>query len=56
MNTYFAYDGNYGDADELVVLDTTFFTDEDWDYLEKLPDSTRGNAAKIIAHKYANIR
>lgn len=49
MMTYFAYDGNYGDADEIVILETSSFTDEDWDYLETVPDWQRGREANRIA-------
>jgi hypothetical protein len=54
MNTYFAYDGNYGDADGIVILDTYRFTDEDWDLLEVTPDHERGQAAQEIADRYAD--
>ena len=45
---YFAMDGNYGDARGMLMLDTTKWTDEDWDEIEEASDSERVGVAKII--------
>jgi hypothetical protein len=49
MNHYFADDGNYGDANGLVVIDTALFTDEDWTLIEEASDWQRASIARDIA-------
>lgn len=49
MNHYFADDGNYGDANGLVVIDTALFTDEDWTLIEEATDWDRPKLARDIA-------
>lgn len=49
MNHYFADDGNYGDANGLVVIDTGHFTDEDWTLIEQTSDWQRAVVARDIA-------
>lgn len=39
--TYFATDGSYGDAKDLIVLDTSSWDDETWDIVRQLVDSDR---------------
>jgi len=39
--TYFAQDGNYGDASNLVIVDTTKWTEEEWASVEEASDSFR---------------
>jgi hypothetical protein len=46
--TYFAADGNYGDATGMVVIDTTGWTDEDFAELDGASDSDRSREA--LAH------
>jgi len=50
-STYFAADGNYGEADELVVVDTTLWSDEDWNEIEEASDSDRPDIAKTISER-----
>ena len=38
---YFATDGNYGSADDMVVLDTTDWTDADWEFISECHESNR---------------
>ena len=47
-STYFAADGNYGEADELVIVDTTLWSEEDWNEIEEASDSYRPDIAKTI--------
>lgn len=47
--TYFAMDGNYGDAHGLVVIDTSTWTDSDWDEIESAGDYMRIVVALEIA-------
>jgi hypothetical protein len=45
---YFAIDGNYGDADGIVLVDTSLFTDEDWTNISEELDYARTDLAKNI--------
>ena len=49
---YFASDGSYGTAEELTILDTTDWTDEDWELIEFSSDMKRANVAQHIWGKY----
>ena len=54
---YFAVDGSYGDATEILVVDVTEWTDEDWNEgIEYASDMTRTTAAKEIAAKRGGFR
>lgn len=46
---YFAIDGNYGDASDLVIVDTSTFTHDDHEYLDQLPESDRATEALAMA-------
>jgi len=48
MKHYFATDGNYGDAEDLVVIDTDLFTEEDWENISSELDYYRVELAKTI--------
>ncbi len=50
-STYFAADGNYGEADDLVVVDTTSWSQEDWDEVEEASDYERPVIAKTISER-----
>ena len=41
MATYFATDGSYGDASGLVIVDTSKWTQEQWQMIEETSDSFR---------------
>lgn len=47
--TYFAADGSFGDAGDLVVIDTTNFTDADWAAIEEASDLRRKSLAEFAA-------
>jgi hypothetical protein len=49
---YFAIDGNYGDADELYICDTSYWTEEDWNEIDDSSDHERCFAARRINNKY----
>lgn len=49
MATYFASDGSYGWANELVIIDTSEWTESDWDRIENSTDSERVDIAREIA-------
>lgn len=40
-NTYFATDGSYGDAEGLVLLDTSEWSDEKWEEVNQMTDVER---------------
>jgi len=48
--TYFAADGNYGDATGMVIIDTTGWTDEDFEALDEGLDHQR--PAEAMTHAY----
>lgn len=45
MKIYFAKDGNYGDATDLVLIDSHWFSEEDWEVIEQASDMERANVA-----------
>jgi hypothetical protein len=49
--TYFAMDGNYGNAHGLVIIDTADWTDADWDRVENATDDDRFIVAVAIAEE-----
>lgn len=36
--TYFAADGSYGDATDITIVDTSDWTQTDWDHVEAASD------------------
>ena len=42
---YFAADGNYGSADQLVIVDTSDWDVDEWDIIDQTPDSDRAMVA-----------
>jgi len=38
---YFTDDGTYGDAREMIILDTSNFTPEEWEWVEEASDGER---------------
>jgi hypothetical protein len=49
---YFSPDGNFGDAEGLVIVQTTAWTDEDWEELENVHESERWTKGEEIASRY----
>lgn len=47
--SYFAVDGNYGDASGITVIDTTNWTEEDYSHLEGVKDYDLPLAARAIS-------
>ena len=52
---YFAMDGNFGDADGIVLCQTQDWTEQDWDYVETCTDDERANRAVEISRKYQDL-
>lgn len=50
--SYFAFDGNYGDASGLTVIETTHWSELDWQILDAASDSYRPDVARLIAESY----
>jgi len=48
---YFATDGNYGDASQMVVLNTDNWTEADWVLLDETIDYDRAQVALDISIK-----
>jgi len=48
MPTYFAMDGNYGDAEKILVVDTSTWDDDDWAAIEYAKDDERLEIARQI--------
>ena len=38
MLTYFAADGNYGDARGLVIVDTSTWEEDQWNHIDEVQD------------------
>ncbi len=47
-NYYFTRDGAYGEAIDGCIIDTTHWTDSDWDEIETVSDWDRVNIARYI--------
>ena len=45
--TYFALDGNYGEAQGMVVIDTTKWSEDDWTQIDEASDSERAQVALV---------
>ena len=52
---YFASDGSYGPAAGLVVLDTTWWSDDDWDHIEEAREDARAEVALAIARRKQGV-
>jgi len=50
--SYFSPDGNYGSAEGYVVMETTHWTEIDWDIIEQAQDHHRPAVARIITESY----
>lgn len=49
---YFAQDGNYGDAYDVEIVDTTRWTEKDWQDIDDELDYARPELARAIAQRY----
>ena len=50
--SYFAEDGNYGNADGILVLETTLWSELDWQMVDEVSDGARPTVARLIAESY----
>ena len=51
---YFSVDGSYGDASELVILNTSFWNESDWEELEGVSDWEKPSKALEISQRVLN--
>lgn len=51
-NSYFALDGSYGDATEILIVDTDDWTPEEWDAIYYATLDDRSDMAQQIIDKY----
>jgi hypothetical protein len=49
MNHYFATDGNYGNAENLIIIDTTDWTEDEWDIIDQSPENDRTKIAQQLS-------
>lgn len=52
---YFAKDGSFGSAEDLVIAHTDMLTEEDWQEIEDSHDSTRTVVAVEILKRRHNV-
>ncbi len=53
MLSYFAKDGSFGDADGILIIDTSEWSDEDWENVSEVTDEARATAAVVAASAHA---
>lgn len=52
---FFALDGSYGDATDLVVLNCEHFNNEDWLVIDEANDFDRLSLARTLAKHYRDM-
>jgi len=45
---YFTTDGTYGSANNMVIIDTSNFTPEEWEWIEQSTDTDRQRMASLV--------
>ena len=48
---YFDSNGNYGDAENLIICHTDSFTEEDWAMIKAAPNDLRMQVVELILSK-----
>ena len=51
---YFASDGSYGDADGIVLIDTSNWGEREWEEIDGMTDSERYDFACMLAKAAQN--
>ncbi len=54
--SYFAIDGNYGNADGIVIVETSDWSEDDWSAIEMAGDADRASVAYALAKHDAEGR
>lgn len=52
--TYFAADGKYGDAENLIVIDTTDWTEDEWATIQYSPEKERAQIAQDLSREISD--
>lgn len=52
---YFDTNGSYGDAEGLVLVDTTGWTKDHWEFIQNLSDGQRAEIAEDLAYGKGSI-
>lgn len=50
-HTYFAVDGSYGNGVDILVVDTSSWTEEDWNAVDEASDSERIEIARNLTNR-----
>jgi hypothetical protein len=50
--SYFAEDGNYGNAGGMTIMETTHWTELDWEIIEQVSDEHRPVVARLLTESY----
>ena len=50
--SYFAEDGNYGNASGLTIMETTHWDDTDWAIIESASEWARPEVARVLTESY----
>lgn len=50
-NTFFSIDGSYGSGTDILVVDTSSWTEDDWNLIEEASDSERLEVARNLTIK-----
>jgi hypothetical protein len=50
-NTFFSIDGSYGSGTDILVVDTSSWTEEDWNAVDEASDSERLEVARNLTIK-----
>jgi len=50
--SYFAEDGNYGNAGGMVIMETTHWNELDWEIIEQVSDGDRPAVARLLTESY----
>ena len=50
--SYFAEDGNYGSADGMTIMETTHWSELDWEIIEQVSDADRPTVSRLLTESY----
>lgn len=56
MGVYFASDGNYGPAEGMTIVDTTWWSDDNWQEIAEASDDARAEVALAIARAQRGVK
>lgn len=50
--SYFAVDGNYGDASGMTIMETTHWDEDDWSIIKNATETARPELSRAITESY----